>query len=145
EKALGIYRALGLARGMADVTADLGAALLELGQFDTALGHLETGIEVAVTHELKDHQRRLRRMLSEAYEQKGDAVMALAEYKIYHRLERELHDRETAKRLQQIALREEIDRALDDAREQAEKSAVLSAANVALQKQTETLDRIAYE
>jgi diguanylate cyclase (GGDEF)-like protein len=144
ERALDTYREMNSPRGEADAAADLGAALIELGRVDEALARLQTGLDVAVAHELKDHQRRLRRLLSDALEKSGDHREALAQYKTYHRLERELSDRDTQKKLQQLALREEIGKALSEARAQSRRSAELFEQNEALRRQTEALDRIAY-
>ena len=145
EFARAAYQAMDSPRGVADLSADFGAALLELGRNEDALVRLGDGLAVALAHELKDHQRRLRKLLADAHERAGDPARALAEYKAYHMLERELHDRDTQKKLQQLALREEIDRALAEAREQSVRSAELTEQNETLRRQTEALDRIAYE
>ena len=144
EQALAQYRQMASPRGEADVTADLGATLLELGRNRAALDCLEAGLAVALAHELKDHQRRLRRYLADAHEREGGFRDALAHYKTYHMLERELSDRDTQKKLQQLALREEIEKALAEAREQSLRSARLSEQNAALAARTEALEGIAY-
>jgi len=144
EQSLAAYRDMNSPRGQADAAADLGAALLGLDRNGDALVHLRAGLDVAIAHELKDHQRRLRKLLADAFERTGNHRDALSNYKTYHMLERELSDRETQKKLQQLALREEIGRALTEAREQSLRSAELSEQNEALRRQTEALDRIAY-
>lgn len=144
EHSLAAYEQMNSPRGQADVAADLGAALLELGRDDEALSRLHAGLEVAVAHELKDYQRRLRKQLSDGYEKRGDFREALDQYRTYHKLERELHDRDTQKKLQQLALREEIQQALQEAREHSRRSEQLSAQNEALRLQTLELDRIAH-
>jgi diguanylate cyclase (GGDEF)-like protein len=144
ERSLAAYRALASPRGEADVAADLGATLLALRRVEDARDALQSGLDVALAHELRDHQRRLRKLLADACEQQRDFETALALYKTYHRLERELSDRDTQKKLSQLALRDEIEKALAEARAESARSALLREQNEALQRQTETLDRIAH-
>lgn len=119
DAALAAYRELGSARGESDALTDRGAALLALGRLEEAREDLTQALKFACDHGLSDQERRLQRLLSEAHERLGNATAALACFKAYHRLERDRLDSEAQRKIQQIALREELARlerkALEDA------------------------------
>ena len=119
ESALAAYHAMANPRGEIDATTDLAAALLELGRLDDALARLTDARARVQGLDLRDHERRIEELLAEVHERRGDPAAALAHYKAFHRLHRELQDRDTQKRLQALALRAEIDRALRESREDA--------------------------
>jgi diguanylate cyclase (GGDEF)-like protein len=119
QSAIEAYRRLGNPRGEVDVATDLAAALLEAGRADEALAMLTDVRRRLEGHGLRDHERRLEELLALAYEKRGDPASALAHYKAYMLLARELHEGETRRKLEQLRLRTEIDKAMRESREDA--------------------------
>lgn len=131
HQALAIYRQMPLPRGEADTLTNLGEAYLKLGNVDEALMYLCDAEKIIAQHDLKDHERALAKLLASAYEQRGEHALALRYFKQYHALELDTHRLDTQKKLQQLAMRAEVDKAM------AEASAERQRAN--------QLDRMAYE
>jgi diguanylate cyclase (GGDEF)-like protein len=135
---LAAYRQMNLPRGQVDALSNLGETHLKLGHVEQALRCLEEAHRMIRDHELKDHERKLHELFAAAHERNGDAVRALAHFKRYHQLETESQHRETQRKLQQLALRAEIESAMAEARKQRELSAQLV-------QQNQALDRLARE
>ncbi|MEO8133024.1 MAG: tetratricopeptide repeat-containing diguanylate cyclase [Betaproteobacteria bacterium] len=145
ELSISAYREIQSAAGIAEASADLGSTLLDLGRYRDAVRQYGEGVDVAVAHKLKHHERRLTKLLADAHEHVGNFVEAFARLKVYHALDIELHDEDAQKKLQQIALREEVERALEDVREHSERTARLSEQNEVLRRNAVRLEGIAYE
>jgi len=125
EQALAVYRHMQLPRGEVDSLTNLGDACLKLGRADLALTHLHAANDIIAQHELKDHERALLKLLAAASEAQGDLAAALGYFKRYHALEIDTHRLDTQKKLQQLALRTEIDKAMTEASAARERSALL--------------------
>jgi diguanylate cyclase (GGDEF)-like protein len=131
QEALAVYQRMHLPRGEADSLTNLGDAYLKLGDVRAALDALRAAEQIVAQHALKDHERALAKLLAAGYEAAGDHATALTHFKHYHALESDTHRLDTQKKLQQLAMRAEIDKAIAEAAAERERAA--------------TLDRIAHE
>jgi diguanylate cyclase (GGDEF)-like protein len=131
REALVAYRQMPLPRGEADTLTNLGEAYLKLGNTDEALTYLREAEAIVARHDLKDHERILAKLLATAYEQQGEHNLALRYFKRYHALELDTHRLDTQKKLQQLAMRAEIDKAMAEA--------------MAERQRANQLDRLAHE
>jgi tetratricopeptide (TPR) repeat protein len=109
QTALAAYPELNLPRGMVDALSSLSEIRLEQGNLPEALDLLSQATEIIGQHDLLDHERKLLELQARALEQHGDYKAALAAFRRYHQLVVDLQQLETQKKLQQLALREEIE------------------------------------
>ena len=145
ELALSAYDEIQSAAGIAETACDLGATLLDLGRYRDAIAQYAQGLDIAVEHKLKHHERRLTKLLVDAHEHVGNFSEAFARFKSYHALDIELHDEDAQKNLQQIAMRQQVEKALEDVRSHSERTARLSEQNEVLRRNSARLEGIAYE
>jgi diguanylate cyclase (GGDEF)-like protein len=138
NQSLAAYRKIALPRGEADALTNLGEAYLRLGQLDLALAQLHEAWRIISAHALKDHERPLQQLFATVYERSGNPTQALTHFKLFHQLEIEHQHRDTQKKLQQMALRAEIDAAIADAQRERLRAIDLADRNQAL-------DRMAHE
>ncbi len=137
-KALAAYQDMSLPRGVVDAMSNLGETHQKLGNLDLAMDYLCEAERVVREHQLKDHERKLHQLLSATHELRGETVEELRHFKRFHQLETESQRHDTQKKLQQLALRAEIEQSLAEAKRQRERSANLAAHNA-------TLDKLAHE
>ena len=107
---LEVARANGLRRYEAIIRIGLGQALAARGGED-ALDHLRLGVEVAGEIGLRRMLYEGHRALSEFHEARGDTAGALEHFKAYHRIEHEIFNADSERRIQALLVHAEIERA----------------------------------
>lgn len=80
EQALTSYRAAGNTRGVLAALNNLGASLMDLGDFGAALGFLEEAFALAEKHGMGDVAWRIAGNVADWYLQQGDALQAITLY-----------------------------------------------------------------
>jgi two-component system, cell cycle response regulator len=123
EAALAAYTELNLPRGMVDALTNLGEIRLEQQHLPEALELLSQAAEIVSRFDLLDHERKLLELQARALEQHGDYQAALSAFKRYHQLVVDLQQLETQKKLQQLALRQEIEQVASENRDLHEQKA----------------------
>jgi diguanylate cyclase (GGDEF)-like protein len=132
--ALAAYQKMNLPRGIVDVLTNMGEAHKDFGSLDDALTCLLEADSIINAHQLNGHARKLNQLMADIYEAKGNFTEALRCFKHFHQLESESQRLDTQRKLQQLALRAEIESALAEAKQQREKSVDLTIKNQALDK-----------
>jgi signal transduction histidine kinase len=107
EEALSIYEAVGMRRGIVVTLLDL--AELAESSVEERRRQLERALEIAKEAEIKPEQAKIYLALAEIERSTGNFEQAFDHLRSARRLEREEFDAETQKRLQAVAVRQEID------------------------------------
>lgn len=127
------YRSLELA-----ALQHLAKVRLMQGECDAAIEGLRAALEWAVKAGEKPMAMEIHRELSEAYERTGDTAAALRHYKLFHQVEREVHNDVAAARARMMIHNFE----LDNARLESE---LHRLRNLQLEADKRVLDRHAHE
>jgi len=111
NRSLTIKESLGKKQTLASTLSNMGAVYIDQGDIPSALDVLERGLVLAgETHE---HMmcRNIRRNLAEAYRTLGDFERALEHFEQYATLDREIFGEVSAKRLHELTVAFEVERA----------------------------------
>ncbi len=125
QAALAAYRELNLPRGIVDALTNLGEIRLEQDDLPEALALLAQAAKIVGQHDLLDHERKLLELQTRVFEQHGDYKNALLAFKRFHQLALDMQQLETQKKLQQLALRQEIEQVASENRDLHERQATL--------------------
>lgn len=98
------YRSL-----LAVVLLAIGRCERELGQGESALGHLQRGVELANELEQQSLQASGYREMSELFAQQGRYEKAYSYQKLFHELETEVSSEDTAREIARVELAHEIE------------------------------------
>lgn len=83
---------------------------LKLGQHEAANYHFISALNLAQEIEVKRHIFNSHRYLSESYEEQGNYPQALTHARMFHKLEREVHSEEVARKTQFLTTKAEAER-----------------------------------
>jgi signal transduction histidine kinase/ActR/RegA family two-component response regulator len=148
-------QSLALARNIVDreseITALLGLGINQrsLGRYEVATGYFQEAQTLARTADQKKQVQDSIQELAQTFEMAGDADKALAFYKEYHRLEKEIFNAESEKKSRDLALQFDLERSQTQAelyrvRSEAYKQNAL-AADQANRAKSEFLSRMSHE
>jgi signal transduction histidine kinase/ActR/RegA family two-component response regulator len=148
-------QSLALARNSVDreseITALLGLGINQrsLGRYEVATGYFQEAQTLARTADQKKQIQDSIQELAQTFEMAGDTGKALAFYKEYHRLEKEIFNAESEKKSRDLALQFDLERSQTQAelyrvRSEAYQQSAL-AADQANRAKSEFLSRMSHE
>jgi signal transduction histidine kinase/ActR/RegA family two-component response regulator len=148
-------QSLALARNVVDreseITALLGLGVNQrsLGRYEVATGYFQEAQTLARTADQKKQIQESIQELAQTFEMAGDPNKALALYKEYHRLEKEIFNAESEKKSRDLALQFDLERSQTQAelyrvRSEAYQQSAL-AADQANRAKSEFLSRMSHE
>ncbi|MEO8506435.1 MAG: diguanylate cyclase [Betaproteobacteria bacterium] len=124
--------AAGYRYGVAHAGLSLGKLCLTQGRHDEAQGWLDTALATCERHQLKPTQYEVHEALADLHEQRGDPVAALAHFRRFHALEREVQSEAARDKLRALQIQYEVASARRDAELERERQEALTQANVEL-------------
>ena len=104
----------GSIRGQCDNLITLGRIELDRGTYDEALSAVNQGLAMAEQYKRSVEEYTCHQLLSQIYERRGDAFVALAEYRRYHQLEQKRINGESETRIAQLRVEHQLDSAKKD-------------------------------
>ena len=148
-------QSLALARNIVDRDSEIIALLglginqRSLGRYDVATTYFQEAQALARTANLKRQVKDCIQELAQTYEMAGDPSKALAFYKEYHRLEKEIFNAESEKKSRDLALQFDLERSQTQAelyrvRSEAYQQSA-QAADQANRAKSEFLSRMSHE
>jgi diguanylate cyclase (GGDEF)-like protein len=114
-KVLEIAREINDREGEIESLLNLGREYTATERFTLAFGFLHEGLSLARQIEHKHSIYRAHQLLSEAYEQSGDAVTALHHYQEFYRAEKAVFNEESAQQTRRLAVKFDLERARHEA------------------------------
>jgi signal transduction histidine kinase len=148
-------QSLALAKNIVDRESEviallgLGVNQRSLGRFEVATNYFQEAQTLARTTDQKKYVQDSIQELAQTFEMAGDATKALAFYKEYHRLEKEIFNLESEKKSRDLAVQFDLERSQTQAelyrvRSEAYKQNAL-AADQANRAKSEFLSRMSHE
>jgi len=110
RRSLAVREEIGDRQGAAVCHQNMGRIYADSGNPRQALFHLSEALKVARAIHVKEIQRDVYLILSEAYERMGDTERALDNHRRYKRVADELLDEQTARQLAELQARFELER-----------------------------------
>ena len=148
-------QSLALARNIVDRDSEiiallgLGANQRSLGRFDVATAYFQEAQVLARTANLKKQVQDSIQELAQTFEMAGDVGKALAFYKEYHRLEKEIFNAESEKKSRDLAMQFDLERSQTQAELYRVRSEAYQlsaqAADQANRAKSEFLSRMSHE
>jgi diguanylate cyclase (GGDEF)-like protein len=132
REALALAEATGYRYGVAHASLSLGRLCLEQDRFDDARQWLSAALAVCERHQLKPTQYEVHEALAEYHDKTGDAAAALAQYRRFHALEREVQTEAARDKLRALQIQFDLSAAKREAEIERERQEVLTRANAEL-------------
>lgn len=110
RRSLDVREGIGDRPGAASCLQSIGAIWTHLGDFEKALRYQSDALRIADELAIRELQRVTHLGLSETYEKMGDFRRALESYKSYQKVNAELFDEETGRRLAELQARYEVEK-----------------------------------
>ena len=131
--ALDLAEATGYRHGVADASLSLGKLCSNQRRHDEARHWLEAALDVCVQHRLKPTQYECHEALALLHEQMGEPVEALAHFRRFHELEREVQSEDASCKMRALQIQFHVASAKREAESQREREKVLTEANAELE------------
>ncbi len=130
--ALELSESTGYRYGVAHASLALGRLCLAQGRHDEARTRLEAALDVCERHRLKPALYECHEALADLHEKAGDAATALAHFRRYHALEREVQSEASRDKLRTLRIQFEVAAARREAELERERQQALTRANADL-------------
>jgi signal transduction histidine kinase/DNA-binding NarL/FixJ family response regulator len=115
QQALAKATALGLKMLEATALKEIGKVYHRQSALDPALHHLQQALKIATDIDAKSEVFACHQRLAEVYEQQGNLRKALHHYKLYHKVEREVFNEEADKKVKNLQILHDTERAKREA------------------------------
>ena len=132
REALALSEATGYGYGVSHASLALGKLFLAQARYDEAREWLATALAVAERHKLKPMQYEVHEALADFHEKTGNADAALAHFRRFHVLEREVHSEAARDKLRALQIQFELSAARREAEIERERQESLTRANAEL-------------
>ena len=132
REALELSESTGYRYGVAHASLGLGKLCLAQGRHADARTWLESALDTCQRHQLKPTQYEVHLALADLFERAGDPVAALAHFRLYHALEREVQSEAASDKLRALKIQLELAAARREAELERERQEVLTRANAEL-------------
>ncbi|WP_026894459.1 tetratricopeptide repeat-containing sensor histidine kinase [Clostridiisalibacter paucivorans] len=133
-KSIDIFNKQGNKFYMVDVLMNLGSTFLNTGEYDKAYRYIYSALTNSEYIDAKKKITQWRLLLSDYYNKTKDFKRSLEEYKLYHRLEKEVADEKLERELKYITSKFEKDRSKDRAQ-------IYKLKNIELKRTKDELER----
>lgn len=132
REALDLSEATGYRYGVAHAGLSLGKLCIAQGRYDEAGAWLAAALETCERHRLKPTQFEVHEALAELHEKCGDPVTALAHFRRFHELEREVQSEAASDKVRALKIQFELAAAKRETELERERQEVLTRANAEL-------------
>lgn len=132
REALELSEATGYRYGVAHASLGLGKLCLAQGRHDDARTWLESALETCQRHRLKPTEYEVHEALADLLERAGDPVGALAHFRQFHALEREVQSEAASDKLRALKIQLELAAARREAELERERQESLTRTNAEL-------------
>ena len=134
-------RELGYREGEVDALLNLGRDYLATEQPEEALQVLLEGLSLATDLERQRSVFEAHELLSQAYEQKSDLAQAFHHYRLFHKAEKAIFNKENEKKTRQLTVQFDVERARHEAEEYRLRTEVAQQARHEAEAQVRTRTR----
>jgi diguanylate cyclase (GGDEF)-like protein len=139
REALDLSESTGYRYGVAHASLALGKLYLARGRHADARTWLDAALDTCRRHQLRPTQYEVHEALAELHERTGDTAAALAHYRQFHALEREVQSEAASDKLRALKIQLELAAARREAELERERQESLTRANAELDALNVTL------